>query len=87
MITVYYSERFIKHYQKLTKKEQTQVKNKIILFKQDITHPSLRTHRMQGYTNRYEFSVNMDIRVIWQYEGDNIIALVDIGHHDILYKN
>ena len=36
--------------------------------------------------NRYEFSVNMDIRVIWQYEGDNIIALVDIGHHDILYK-
>ena len=26
----------------------------------------------------------MDIRIIWYYEGDKMIILVDIGHHDIL---
>lgn len=28
----------------------------------------------------------MDIRVIWYYEGDEIILLLDVGHHDILNK-
>ena len=86
MISIYYTEKFIKHYKKLTEKEQTQVKNKIILFTKDVTHPSLRTHRMQGYVNRFEFSINMDIRVIWQYDEENIIALLDVGHHDILKR-
>lgn len=26
----------------------------------------------------------MDIRIIWYYEDDKIIILVDAGHHDIL---
>jgi hypothetical protein len=26
----------------------------------------------------------MDIRVIWYYEGDKLIFLLDVGHHDIL---
>jgi len=26
----------------------------------------------------------MDIRIIWYYEGDKLIILVDVGHHDIL---
>ena len=32
----------------------------------------------------FEFSVNMDIRVIWEYDGETLILLLDIGHHDIL---
>lgn len=24
------------------------------------------------------------IRIIWYYEGDKMIILVDVGHHDIL---
>lgn len=28
----------------------------------------------------------MDIRIIFVFEGNNIIALLDIGHHDILDK-
>lgn len=27
---------------------------------------------------------NMDVRVIWEYDGDTLILLLDIGHHDIL---
>ena len=26
----------------------------------------------------------MDVRIIWYYDGDKLIALVDVGHHDIL---
>ncbi len=28
----------------------------------------------------------MDVRIIWYYEGDQLIMLLDVGHHDILNK-
>lgn len=28
----------------------------------------------------------MDIRIIWFYENDELIILLDIGHHDMLNK-
>ena len=31
-------------------------------------------------------SVNMDIRIIFEFDSETIIILVDIGHHDILKK-
>lgn len=46
-------------------------------------HPSLRTKRIQGIDRLFECSVNMDIRIIWHYEGNLIIVLLDVGHHDI----
>lgn len=48
-------------------------------------YPSLRTKKVQGLNNAFEMSVNMDIRILWQYENGVIIFLIDIGHHkDIL---
>jgi len=47
-------------------------------------HPSLRTKKIQGVENLFECSVNMDVRIIWYYEGNTLIAIVDVGHHDIL---
>ena len=48
-------------------------------------YPSLRTKKVQGLTNVFEMSVNMDIRILWKYEDGVIILLLDIGHHkDIL---
>ena len=49
-------------------------------------HPSLRTKRIKGMDNLFECSVNMDIRIIWYFENEELIILVDIGHHDILKK-
>ena len=40
--------------------------------------------RIQGATDLFKCSVNMDIRIIWYYEGDKMIILVDVEHHDIL---
>lgn len=79
-----FTPRFQKHFQGLTAQEKKQLKNKLLLLAQNPFHPSLRTKRIQGADGLFECSVNMDIRVIWYYEGDKIIVLVDIGHHDIL---
>ncbi len=78
-----YSERFKKNYSKLSKPEQKQVQNKIHILAENPYHPSLRTKRVQG-TREFECSVNMDIRIIWHYEGNTIIFLLDIGHHSVL---
>ncbi len=59
---------------------------KSLVFVNDPTHPSLRTKKVQGTDGIWESSINMDIRILWFYEGDELILLLDIGHHDILNK-
>lgn len=63
-----------------------QRKKELKIFVENPFHPSLRTKRIQGTEDLFEFSVNMDIRVIWYYENNEIVMIVDIGHHDILKK-
>lgn len=81
-----YSDRFKKSYKKLTVREQKLVQDKIMILSENPLHPSLRVKRIKGTVDLFECSVNMDIRVIWYYEGDEIILLLDVGHHDILNK-
>lgn len=81
-----YTDRFIKSFKALTDVEKKQLRNKISLLAQDPTHPSLRTKHIQGSDGLFECSVNMDIRIIWFYEGESMIILLDVGHHDILKK-
>lgn len=76
--------RFKKHYKSLNQMEKKLVQNKLKLLTQDPLYPSLRTKRIQGTDDLYECSVNMDIRIIWYYENDFLIILLDIGHHGIL---
>ena len=79
-----FTERFQKHYQALTPHEKKLPRKKLDLLAENPSHPSLRTKRIQGTDKLYECSVNMDIRIIWYYEGNTMIIIVDVGHHDIL---
>ena len=79
-----FTDRFQKHYRALTESEKKQLQNKLRLLAENPMHPSLRTKRIQGTNDLFECSVNMDIRIIWYYEGNTMIILVDVGHHDIL---
>ena len=81
-----YSDKFKKHYRKLSAAEKKQIANKLVLLSKDPSHPSLRTKRIQGTDRLFESSANMDVRIIWYYEGNKLIALVDVGHHDILKR-
>jgi len=84
MLELTYSERFKKHYKKLSADEKKQLKKKLTIFSNNPFHPSLRTKRIKGTDELFEFSVNMDIRIIWFYENDTLVVLIDVGYHDIL---
>ena len=79
-----FTDRFQKHFKTLASQEKTLLVKKLELLAENPAHPSLRAKRIQGTDKLYECSVNMDIRIIWYYEGDMMIILVDVGHHDIL---
>ena len=78
------SKSFKKELKNLSKNEQRAVAKKLEILKKDPFHPSLRTKKVQRLTDVFECSVNMDIRIFWTYNGDRIILLIDVGHHDIL---
>lgn len=80
------SDRFKSNYKKLSGQEKTQLRRKLELFAENPFYPSLRTKHIKGSDGIFEFSVNMDIRVIWTYQDGKLILLLDIGHHDILNR-
>jgi mRNA interferase RelE/StbE len=80
------SKAFEKSLKKLTSIEQKQVAEKLKILQINPRHPSLRTKKIKGFEGLFECSVNMDIRILWRYEGSEIIVTLDIGHHSILRK-
>lgn len=85
MCKLKYTKEFEKGLKRLSPAEQKQTMSKLKLLVQDPFYPSLRTKKVQGLDNVFEMSVNMDIRILWQYENGIIILLINIGHHkDIL---
>ena len=83
---IHTTDKFQKHFKKLTDTEKAQLKNKLVLLSCNPLHPSLRTKKIQGTDDLFECSVNMDLRIIWYFEGNTIIITADVGHHDILKK-
>lgn len=80
-----YTKVFTKDFKKLSKYEQKDVAQKLKLLADNPSYPSLRTKKVQGFDDLFEMSVNMDIRILWRYEGNVIILLLDVGHHkDVL---
>ena len=86
MYKITYTPRFKKSFSNLTSVENQQFQKKMEIFIENVLHPSLRTKKLQGQKNLYESSINMDIRIIWYFENEELIVLIDIGHHDVLKK-
>ncbi len=80
------SNGFYKELGKLSSNDSDLVLSKLPLLEENPFYPSLRTKKMKGTFNTYESSVNMDIRILWQLDNDGVIALMDVGHHDVLRK-
>ena len=66
--------------------EKKQLAKKLTQLSENPMHPSLRSKRIQGTEKYFESSVNM-VRIIWFYEGEELIVLVDVGHHDVLIRD
>lgn len=80
------SDRFKENYSKLNDEIKKKVKIKLKLMAENPMHPSLRTKRIQGTENIFEASINLNIRMTWQYVKNGII-LRNIGEHDETLKN
>lgn len=62
------------------------IEKKLILFKNDIYHPSLRRHKLSGeLDNLWSISINKSIRMVY-LELENEFYFVDIGTHDQVYR-
>ncbi len=50
----------------------------------NLTHPSLRLHKIVGNGEVYSVSVDMKIRILFAIDSNNI-WLLEIGNHDEVY--
>lgn len=83
---ILFSSRFKKSFSRLEVLEKKTFYRKLSLFIENQKHPSLRTKKIKGSEILFESSINMSIRVIWTYQDDNLVIMLDIGHHDILKR-
>jgi len=80
-----YTIKFKKQHKRLPKDIQEKASRQLSLLLQNPRHPSLRLHKMEGFSNMWEISITMSYRVMFTIEGDKYV-LFKIGKHDILKK-
>ena len=83
---ILYSDRFKKDHKNLSLEEKKQFKEKMKLMTENLRHPSLRIKKVQGTKGIFETSINMTIRLTWQFVEDGIY-LRGIGPHDKTLNN
>ena len=83
---IVFTKTFEKSLKRLTPAEQKQVAVKLKILQTNPYHPSLRTKKIKGFDGLFECSVNMDIRILWQYKDTEIIIILDIVHHSVMDK-
>lgn len=76
-----YSKTFLKSFLKLSKSKQDKVKKQLLYLQTNINHPSLRTKKMQGKENTFEFRVNSHYRMTADKQNGELI-LRSVGPHD-----
>ena len=81
-----FSDGFVEDLKKFPLAMRKRVMKKVDLLAENPAYPSLRVKKIKGWDDIFECSVNMDVRIIWRYDGEKIILLMHIGHHDILKR-
>lgn len=81
---VLYSPYFVKQFHKLPVRIQKLAIEKEAIFKQNMLHPSLKTHLLRGkLVPSSAFSVNYEYRILFSLEADGSVVSIDIGTHQI----
>ncbi|MFH0925618.1 MAG: hypothetical protein V1872_08320 [bacterium] len=78
------TKKFDKDYACLPKKIKDLLDEKLKFFFENQRHPSLRVKKMEGHTNIWEASINMQYRFTFEIYEDSTYILRRIGSHDIL---
>jgi len=76
------SSRFKRSFEKLPIKIKEDFAQKIKIFFNDPFSPSLRTHKLKGnLADYYSFYLKNGYRVLFDFESENTIILVNVGSH------
>ncbi|MBP2651412.1 MAG: hypothetical protein H6Q74_2237 [Firmicutes bacterium] len=83
------SDKFIKELPELIRKgalKVEQVEKFLRLIAENPRHPSLRVKKIQGTLDIFEASVNMSVRITFQFVKPDTVYLRNIGEHDMTLK-
>ena len=80
-----FSNRFKKEYKRLPQEIQKAFDEKLNLFLNNMSHPSLRAKHVHGTKTRWEGSVTKNYRFTFELTGNSVIFR-RIGTYDILRK-
>ena len=81
---ILFSATFIRRLGELDDDLQDEVAEKVALFKDPRNYKRLRVHKLHGrFANKWSFSVNFKIRIIFEKLDQATVALLTIGDHDV----
>ncbi|EFK96132.1 Plasmid stabilization system [sediment metagenome] len=84
MSHINYSSKFLKNFKKLDNNLKKKAVAKIKVFENNPRNASLRTHKLSGQLDElFSFSVDYSYRIIFVFEVNGEVTLIDIGTHSI----
>ena len=83
---LFFSEKFKKDYKLFSGDIKQVINSKLKILSENPLHPSLRTKKIKGKEDIFETSINMHIRITWNYYEGKIL-LRAIGEYDKTLKN
>ena len=87
MIEVNFTPAFIKQVKSTSPDLQEEIIEKVEAFKHKENHKLLKVHKLNGrLKDRYSFSVNYKIRILFIWRNKQEATLLALGDHDI-YRN
>ena len=78
---VVFSEKLEKQFKRLPKQTKRKATRQFLALSQNLRHPSIRTKKLQGYSDLWEGRIDRFYRFIFIIE-KNTITIVRIGPHD-----
>ncbi|HAZ28836.1 MAG TPA: hypothetical protein DCY48_03635 [Candidatus Magasanikbacteria bacterium] len=86
-MTIFYAKRFLKQYQKAPKYIHESFDERLKLFLENRSHPSLHYHPLHGpFEGKVSINVTGDWRTIFLEEKNGDLRFFAIGTHSELYK-
>lgn len=83
-MNIYYSDRFAKDYKKLPKNIKLLAEKREEIFRQNLSDPRLKTHKLKGKLRKYHsFSVNYQYRIVFHFKSDTDIIFDTTGTHEV----
>jgi len=83
MLEIHPSSRFEKSFKKLTIEIKQSFAKRIEIFQEHPYYPSLGTHKLHGALGLYHaFYLKDGFRVLFEFQNNNTVLLVNVGSHD-----